>query len=316
MARNVVIVGFPAVQPLDVVGPYEVFTGASLLTSGGYDVVLASIDGRPVSTPTGLAFVSAPLPDPSDPVDTVVLPGGGGVDAARSDPELVDWIKAVAGTARRIVSVCTGAFLAAEAGLLDGHRATTHWAFADRLAREFPAVEVDPDPIFVRSSETVWTAAGVTAGIDLALSLVEDDHSTEVAQTVARWLVLHLRRPGGQTQFAAPVWMPRAKRTSIRQVQEAIEAEPGGPHSIDDLAQRAAMSPRHFTRVFTDEVGEAPGQYVERIRTEAARRQLQETEDTVVAIASRCGFGTAETMRRNFIRRVGISPDQYRKAFA
>jgi transcriptional regulator GlxA family with amidase domain len=228
----------------------------------------------------------------------------------------VTWIKAVAGTARRIVTVCTGPFLAAEAGLLDGRRVTTHWAFARRLAREFPAVDVDPDPIFVRSSDTVWTAAGVTAGIDLALSLVEDDHGTEVAQTVARWLVLYLRRPGGQTQFAAPVWMPRAKRSSIREVQEAIEAEPGGSHSIGELARRATMSPRHFTRVFTDEVGEAPGHYVERIRTEAARRQLEETDATVVAIAARCGFGTAETMRRNFIRRVGISPDQYRRAFA
>ncbi|WP_119185059.1 GlxA family transcriptional regulator [Mycobacterium decipiens] len=316
MARKVVLVGFPGVQPLDVVGPYEVFTGASLLTSGGYDVVVASIGGQPVTTATGLGFVSMPLPDPNDPLDTVVLPGGAGVDAARADVDLMAWIKAVSGNARRMVTVCTGAFLAAEAGLLDGHRATTHWAFAERLARQFPAVDVDPDPIFVRSNETVWTAAGVTAGIDLALSLVEDDHGTEVAQTVARWLVLYLRRPGGQTQFAAPVWLPRAKRAPIRRVQEAIEAEPGGPHSIDDLARRAAMSPRHFTRVFTDEVGEAPGHYVERIRTEAARRQLEETDDTVVAIAARCGFGTAETMRRNFVRRVGISPDQYRKAFA
>ncbi|OJZ74077.1 AraC family transcriptional regulator [Mycobacterium paraffinicum] len=319
MTRRVVIAGFPGVQALDVVGPHEVFTGASLLTGGGYDVALASIGGQAVTTPTGLAFVAAPLPDPGEPgeqIDTVVLPGGGGVDAARSDAELIGWIKAVATTARRVVTVCTGAFLAAEAGLLDGQRVTTHWAFAGRLAREFPAIDVDPDPIFVRSSDTVWTAAGVTAGIDLALSLVEDDHGTEVAQTVARWLVLYLRRPGGQTQFAAPVWMPRAKRNSIRAVQEAIEAEPGGEHSIDELARRAAMSPRHFTRVFTAEVGEAPGQYVERIRTEAARRQLEETDDTVVAIATRCGFGTAETMRRNFLRRVGIPPDQYRKAFA
>jgi transcriptional regulator GlxA family with amidase domain len=316
MARKVVIVGFPGVQALDVVGPHDVFTGASLLTGGGYHVVMSSTDGKPVTTATGLAFLAAPLPDRSDPIDTVVLPGGAGVDAARSNAELVDWIKAVAGTARRVVTVCTGAFLAAEAGLLDGRRATTHWASAGRLAREFPTIDVDPDPIFVRSSDTVWTAAGVTAGIDLALSLVEDDHGTEVAQTVARWLVLYLRRPGGQTQFAAPVWMPRARRMPIRQVQETIEAEPGGSHSIGELARRAAMSPRHFTRVFTDEVGEAPGHYVERIRTEAARRQLEETDDTVVAIAARCGFGTAETMRRNFIRRVGISPDQYRKAFA
>jgi transcriptional regulator GlxA family with amidase domain len=315
MARKVVIVGFPGVQALDVVGPHDVFTGASLLTDGGYDVVVGSIDGSPVATPTGLAFLAAPLPDPRDGIDTVVLPGGA-VDDARSNPDLIVWIKTVARTARRFVTVCTGAFLAAEAGLLDGCRVTTHWAFADRLAREFPAIDVDPDPIFVRSSDTIWTAAGVTAGIDLALSLVEDDHGTEVAQTVARWLVLHLRRPGGQTQFAAPVWVPRAKRICIREVQEAIESEPGGVHSIGELARRATMSPRHFTRVFTDEVGEAPGHYVERIRTEAARRQLEETDDTVVAIAARCGFRTAETMRRNFIRRVGISPDQYRKAFA
>lgn len=316
VVRKVVIVGFAGVQALDLVGPYEVFTGASLLTSGSYEVVVASPAGQPITTATGLGFLGVPLPDPGDHVDTVVLPGGSGVDAARTDVEFLNWIRAVARTARRVVTVCTGAFLAAEAGLLDGHRATTHWAFADRLAAEFPKVEVDPDPIFIRSGERIWTAAGVASGIDLALSLVEDDHGTEVAQTVARWLVLYLRRPGGQTQFAAPVWMPRARRPSIREVQEAIEAEPGGAHSIDDLARRAAMSPRHFTRIFTEEVGEAPGQYVERVRTEAARRQLEETDDTVVAIASRCGFGTAETMRRNFIRRVGIPPDQYRKAFA
>ena len=222
----------------------------------------------------------------------------------------MDWIRAVAPNARRVVSVCTGAFLAAQAGLLDGCRATTHWAYAETLAREFPAVEVDPEPIFVRSSERVWTAAGVTAGIDLALALVEDDHGTTLAQTVARWLVLYLRRPGGQTQFAAPVWMPRARREPIREVQEAIEAEPGGGHTVAELARRAAMSPRHFTRVFTDQVGEAPAAYVERVRTEAARRQLEETDDTVVTIAARCGFGSAETMRRNFIRRIGVdSPD-------
>jgi transcriptional regulator GlxA family with amidase domain len=316
VTRKVVIVGFPGIQALDVVGPFEVFTSASLLLGGEYDVVVASLNAQPVTTPTGLALVAQALPDPRDPVDTVVLPGGGGVDAARADPEIIGWIRGVAKSARRVVSVCTGAFLAAEAGLLDGRPATTHWAFADRLAREFPSIAVDPEPIFVRSSETVWTAAGVTAGIDLTLSLVEDDHGTEVAQTVARWLVLYLRRPGGQTQFAAPVWMPRARRAPVREVQEAIEAEPGASHSIVDLARRAAMSPRHFTRVFTDEVGEAPGQYVERIRTEAARRQLQETDDTVVAIAARCGFGTAETMRRNFIRRIGVSPDHYRKTFA
>jgi transcriptional regulator GlxA family with amidase domain len=323
MARKVLIIGFPGVQALDMVGPFDVFAGASLALSAegkeGYQPVVASIDGQPVATGTGLTFAAVKLPDPSDPtepIDTLVLPGGHGVHAARHDSRIIDWIAAAVPHARRVVSVCTGAFLAAQTGLLDGCRATTHWAFTDQLAREFPAIDVDPDPIFVRSSPTVWTAAGVCAGIDLALALVESDHGTEVAQTVARWLVLHLRRPGGQTQFAAPVWVARAKREPIRAVQDAVESEPGGAHSICELARRAAMSPRHFTRVFTDEVGEAPGAYVERVRTEAARRQLEQTDDTVVAIAARCGFGTAETMRRNFIRRIGVSPDQYRKTFA
>lgn len=320
MARKVLIVGFPGVQALDLVGPFEVFTSASLVLAAqgeeGYQLVVASVDGQPVTTETGLTFGAVELPDPTEPVDTLVLPGGRGVHGDRRDPRLVDWIVATTPQARRVVTVCTGAFLAAQAGLLDGCRATTHWAFADQLAREFPAVTVDPDPIFVRSSPTVWTAAGVSAGIDLALALVEEDYGTDVAQTVARWLVLHLRRPGGQTQFAAPVWVARAKREPIRAVQDAVESEPGGVHSITELARRAAMSPRHFTRVFTDEVGEAPGAFVERVRTEAARRQLEQTDDTVVAIAARCGFGTAETMRRNFIRRIGVSPDQYRKTFA
>jgi transcriptional regulator GlxA family with amidase domain len=209
MTRKVLIVGFPGVQALDLVGPFEVFTSASLALAAkakdGYQPMVASIDGQPVSTETGLVFAATKLPDPSEPVDTLVLPGGRGTRGGRRDPRLVDWIVAAAPQARRVVTVCTGAFLAAQAGLLDGCRATTHWAYANQLAREFPAINVDPDPIFVRSSPTVWTAAGVSAGIDLALALVEEDHGTEVAQTVARWLVLHLRRPGGQTQFAAPV---------------------------------------------------------------------------------------------------------------
>lgn len=320
--RSVLILGFPGVQALDLVGPAEVFTGATIYLAGqgradeGYSVTVVAQHGEPAATGTGLALVAQPLPDPRQPIDTLVLPGGIGVDEIRQNRDVVGWIQIAAENARRVVSVCTGAFLAAQAGLLDGCVATTHWAFAGQMAREFPSVSVDPEPIFVRSAANTWTAAGVTAGIDLALSLVEDDYGTEAAQTVARWLVLYLRRPGGQTQFAAPVWMPRAKRAPIRDVQEAIESEPGGAHSIPDLARRAAMSPRHFTRVFTEEVGEAPGAYVERIRTDAARRQLEETDDTVTVIAARCGFGTSETLRRNFLRRLGVSPDQYRKTFA
>lgn len=322
MTRNVVILGYPGIQALDVFGPSEVFATATLVLLGqgrgdaGYQVTVTSVDGAPITTSSGLTLAPGPLPEPSEPVDTLLLPGGVGVHATQADPQTVDWVRRAAAHSRRVVSVCTGAFLAAQAGLLDGCRATTHWAFADALAREFPTVTVDPEPIFVRSSAAVWTAAGVTAGIDLALALVEEDHGTDVAQTTARWLVLYLRRPGGQSQFAAPAWLPRSRRASIRDVQDLIESEPGGPHRITDLASRASMSPRHFTRVFTDEVGMAPGAYVERVRTEAARRQLEETDDTVVAIAGRCGFGTAETLRRTFIRRLGISPDHYRKTFA
>ncbi|WP_078312682.1 MULTISPECIES: GlxA family transcriptional regulator [unclassified Mycobacterium] len=317
MTRSVVILGFPGVQALDLVGPYEVFATASQYLTGtpGYDVSLVSSDGVPVSTGSGMELVTHQLPNPDEGCDTLLLPGGIGVPAVQGDAALMEWIRTSARSARRVVSVCNGAFLAASAGLLDGCRATTHWAIAEKLAAEFPSITVDPDPIFIRSSDKTWTAAGVTAGIDLALALVEDDHGAEVAQTVARWLVLYLRRPGGQSQFAAPVWMPRAKRMPIRDVQEAIEAQPGGSHRVPELARLAAMSPRHFTRVFTAEVGEAPSAYVERIRSEAARRQLEETDDTMVVIANRCGFGSAESLRRNFVRRMGVSPDQYRKTF-
>src|SRR5947209_4470878 len=320
MTLKVLIIGFPGVQALDLVGPFDGFAAASkaLAAQGeqGYQPVLASLDGRPVATEAGLTFGTATLPNPPEDVDTLVLPGGPGTRPDKRDPRLIDWIAAAAPLARRVVSVCTGAFLAAQAGLLDGCRATTHWAHADELAREFPAIDVDSDPIFVRSSPSVWTAAGVCAGIDLALALVEDDYGTEVAQTVARHLVMHLRRPGGQTQFAAPVWVARARRAPIRAVQDVVESEPGAVHSITELARLAAMSTRHFTRVFTDEVGEAPGAYVERVRTEAARRQLEQTDDTVVTIANQRGSGTAETSRRNCLRRCGVAPDQRRRTFA
>ncbi|WP_279100222.1 GlxA family transcriptional regulator [Gordonia bronchialis] len=320
MTRSVVVLGFAGVQPLDITGPLDVFTSASIALAGrdaagdGYAVTLVSPGGRPVSSGFGLDFVAHPLPDPSAAIDTLLLPGGMGVFDARRCAETMAWVRSAAERAHRVVTVCTGAFLAAEAGLLDGARATTHWSSAQLLADEYPAIKVDPDPIFVRSSDHVWTAAGVTAGIDLALALVEDDHGTEVAQLVARWLVLHLRRPGGQSQFAPPVWMPRARRRPIRDVQEAIEKHPAAAHRIADLATVASMSPRHFTRVFTEEVGEPPGVYVERIRTDTARRFLEETDDPMPAVASRAGFGSAETMRRVFVRRLAISPDRYRRS--
>ncbi len=321
--RHVVIVAFPGLQSLDAIGPLKVFSSAThvadgLGVPGGYRVTLASISGGPVRSESGVEFGTTALARVdhvgADAIDTLLLPGGDGVQQTRGDGALVEWIRAAAPGCRRIATVCTGTFLAAEAGLLDGRTVTTHWARAARLAAEFPDITVDPDPIYVHDGR-VWTSAGVTAGIDLALAMVQDDLGTEVAQTVARWLVMFLHRPGGQTQFAAPVWVPRAERSTVRAVQALVEAAPGGDHRLPALAAAAAMSVRHFSRVFTTEVGEPPGRYVERVRVEAARRELETTEHTLDVVAERCGFGTAETLRRSFRRRLGVTPDGYRRRF-
>jgi transcriptional regulator GlxA family with amidase domain len=317
--RPVVIVAFPGLQSLDAVGPFEVFAGASRVAqstgrSGGYQVSLASTSGRPVRSESGVGLCTVPLPDPEERIDTLVFPGGDQARVARADDDLLRWVKAVAPRCRRVATVCTGAFLAAEAGLLDGRRVTTHWASAEQLAAEYPSLDVDPDPIYIRDGK-YWTSAGVTAGIDLALALVQEDFGIEVAQTVARWLVMFLHRPGGQTQFASPVWVPRAERSAVRAVQTLVEAAPGGDHRLPALAAAAAMSVRHFTRVFTAEVGETPGRFVERVRLEAARLDLETTDDTLDVVATRCGLGTAETLRRVFQRRLGVAPDSYRRRF-
>jgi transcriptional regulator GlxA family with amidase domain len=317
--RHVVVVAFPGVQPLDAVGPFEVFAGATraaraLGRDAAYRVTLVSTDGQPVRSESGIALGTAPLPDPSQPIDTLVVAGGNGTGAARHDTALISWIRAVAPRCRRVTTVCTGAFLAAEAGLLSGRRVTTHWASAALLEAEFPDVAVDPDPIYIRDGK-YWTSAGVTAGIDLALALVQEDLGVDVAQTVARWLVMFLHRPGGQTQFASPVWVRRAERSTVRAVQALVESAPGGDHRVPALAAAAGMSLRHFTRVFSTEVGETPGKFVERVRLEAARSELETTTDTLDQIATRCGFGTAESLRRATQRRLGVSPDAYRRRF-
>ena len=316
--RNVVIVAYPGMQSLDAVGPFEVFAGATRVVastrSRGYSVDLVSVDGGPVRSGSGVVLGTELLPPPSEVIDTLVLPGGDQARTARSDPALMAWIIATAPRCRRVATVCTGAFIAAEAGLLEGRRVTTHWASAGQLAAEYPGLEVDADPIYVRDGK-YWTSAGVTAGIDLALALVDEDLGGDVAQTVARWLVMFLHRPGGQTQFSSPVWVPRAERSTVRAVQHLVEAAPAGDHRLPALAAAAAMSVRHFTRVFTEEVGETPGRFVERVRLEAARRVLETTTDTLDVVAGECGFGSAETLRRAFQRRLNVAPDSYRRRF-
>jgi transcriptional regulator GlxA family with amidase domain len=315
-----VIVVYPGVQSLDAAGPFEVFAGAAAAAraegrTGGYQPVLVSKEGGPVTAESGLVLMTSPLTDAPTRVDTLVVAGGSGVDAACLDAELVTWVAAVARRSRRVATVCSGAQLAARAGLLDGRRVTTHWGRGRQLAEQFPSVEVDVDPIYLRDGK-YWSSAGVTAGIDLALALVEDDLGTRVAQTVARWMVMFLHRPGGQTQFATPVWVPRAERSAVRAVQQLIESSPAGDHRVPVLAASAAMSTRHFARVFHDEVGETPARFVERVRLQAARHELEQTGDTLDVVAARCGFGSAETMRRVFQRHLGVAPDAYRNRFS
>jgi len=268
-----------------------------------------------MTSESGLGILAPATIPAKGPIDTLLVPGGDGVFAACDDPVLVAAVSAAAKRSRRVATVCSGTFLGAAAGLLSGRRVTTHWARAPRLAQTYPDLDVDADAIYVNDGN-VWTSAGVTAGIDLALALVEDDHGADIAQAIARHLVMFLRRPGGQSQFAAPVWSKPAETRAVRAAQDLVNANPAADLRVGAMAAAINMSERHFTRVFTAEVGEPPAKYVERIRVEAARRQLEERGTSVAAVASSCGFGTAETMRRSFLRRVGVAPDDYRRRFS
>lgn len=317
MARQITFVVFPGFQALDVFGPFEVFATADTIAGGDeYAVELVAARAGAVATSSGVRM----LPDRAvrsvrlDSLDTLIVAGGGGVTEALEDRSLINWIARAAPCARRACSVCTGAFLLAEAGLLDGRRATTHWASCDLLAQRYGEVTVEPSPIFVRDGNLA-TSAGVTAGIDLALALVEEDLGPELAREVARWLVLFLKRPGDQAQFSRALDGPAASRPSLRALQEWIPAHLGEDLSVAVLAERAAMSPRNFARAFRRELGATPAAYVERLRVELARSRLESGDSQLDQVAAECGFGTPETFRRAFQRHVGASPSQYRERF-
>jgi transcriptional regulator GlxA family with amidase domain len=319
--RQIAIVAYPGVQSLDVTGPLEVFAGARELIAvegrreRGYEVSILSSDGAPLRTSSGLTIAPhAALSEAPADIDTLIVAGGHGCLEAAADGALIEWISQAATKARRTVSVCTGAFLLARAGLLDGRRVTTHWAAAGELARLHPAVRVDPEPIFVRDG-AIWTSAGVTAGMDLALALVEEDLDRELALRIARQLVLFLRRPGNQSQFSATLAAQQPKREPLRDAQRHVVENVAGELSVEALAARAHMSPRHFARAFRAETGVTPARYVEQVRLEAARRLLEETSETIAAVAARCGFGTPETMRRVFLRAFEVGPAEYRRRF-
>ena len=314
-ASPIVFVGFDDVQALDVTGPWEVFNTAGLIVGRAPELRLLTPGGREVRANSGLRMAAdGDIAGYDGDVGTLVVPGGLGVRDAIRDPGLVAAVGALAGRARRVAGVCTGAFLLAEAGLLDGRRATTHWASCDRLAEGYPEVAVESDPIFVRDGD-VFTSAGVTAGMDLALALAEEDHGPGPALQAARMLVVYARRPGGQAQFSVQLSHQMAEREPIRELQGWIADNLESDLSVGELAGRVHLSERQFARVFRREVGTSPADYVERLRVERARSILETGRAPLDAVAARCGFAGAEVMRRAFQRRLGTSPREYRDRF-
>lgn len=313
--REIAILAFPATQILDVTGPHEVFAIATRLCPGVYATQLLAKRPGELETSGGLRLIAdRGIDDITKPLDTLVVAGGLGVRDALADESLIAWLATVATGARRVASVCTGAFLLAQAGLLDGRRATTHWSACAALAARHPSVQVEQDAIFVRDG-TVFTSAGVTAGIDLALALVEEDLGSKVALKVARMLVLFMRRPGGQAQFSNSLASQAAETATLRDLQAWIADHLDHDLTVAALAERTFMSQRNFARVFTSQTGQTPGRYVESLRLERARILLQSSERTVEGIATACGFRTVETLRRSFSRRLGVSPREYRERF-
>ena len=316
------MLAFPDAQVLDVTGPLEVFAGtARALVAAGrhahpaYQVELLAAQPGPLTTSGGLVLhATRGFASVAGGIDTLLVAGGIGSRTALKNEALLAWLRRMAPRVRRLASVCTGALVLAEAGLLDGRRATTHWGSCAQLAERYPRVRVEPDAIFVRDGH-IWTSAGVTAGMDLALALVEEDLGREVALAAARQLVLFLKRPGGQSQFSAQLAAQEAEREPVRRLQSWIVEHPGADLSVGELARRAAMSPRNFARVFRDQIGTTPARFVTQVRVEAARRRIEDSREGMEEIASACGFASAEVMRRAFLRTVRVSPAAYRTRF-
>lgn len=306
---------WPGFQVLDVTGPLEAFTLANRFAPGSYCPVLLANSPTPLSS-SGLSLgpVQSFFDIRTDTIDTVLVPGGQGVHQARQDPSLLAWITGAHGKVRRLCSVCSGAFLLAETGLLAGRRAVTHWESVPRLAKEFPEIQVEPDAIFCHDGD-IWTSAGVTAGIDLALAMIEEDCGRAVALATARELVVYLRRPGGQSQFSAELLAQEKTNNRFEVLMEWLFDNLDLPLDIDCLADRAAMSRRSFQRHFTEAFGTSPAKFVEKARVEAARRDLEASERTIEQIAAARGFQDPERMRRAFQRHLGLAPSDYRARF-
>jgi len=321
--KRILFVAGSGTEILDLVGPLQVFARASDMYLRDhpaappiYSVEVVSIAaGRSLIANCGLRFsADKTFRQVRGKIDTVLVAGGDVIEQNKMNRDAVRWLKKITARTRRVGSVCTGAMLLARAGLLDGRRATTHWNWCDTLIRYAPRTDVDPDPIFVRD-ENIYTSAGVTAGMDLALALVEEDYGSQLALQVARNLVLYLRRPGGQSQFSAALSLQGTDRKPLRELEGWVLDHLDQPLTVPVLAQRVAMSPRNFARVFTKEMRTTPAKFVERLRVEAARRRLEESQNTMEMIAAQCGFGNMNSMRNVFQRALKIPPGQYRRHF-
>jgi transcriptional regulator GlxA family with amidase domain len=323
--RLVAVLAFEGVQLLDVAGPVQTFASTNEIAKealgASYRIVVVSRRGGPVCTSAGLPLftLSTAAAIGKARIDTLIIPGGPGVHDALKDARTVAWVRRQVGTARRIASVCTGAFLLAETGALAGRRATTHWKSCTRLQHRYPDIRVDPDPIYVHE-DRVWTSAGVTAGIDLSLALVQEDLGRKIAMQVARHLVVFLNRPGGQSQFSAALEAQAAAADGNAPNRFAplhgwIAENVASDLRVERLAEQAGMSPRTFARIYAAKMGLTPARMVEKIRIEAVRRILEETDMPIKSVAAMCGFGQEERLRRAFARQVGTTPAAYRQRF-
>ncbi|MEH0931004.1 GlxA family transcriptional regulator [Micromonospora sp. CPCC 205558] len=316
MVERVTVVAFAGMQSLDVTGPWEVLAGVNRYRAArgerpAYDLRLAGAEAEVVSE-SGVVMMATALGEPVR-TGTLVVPGGRAATAEDGHAELLAWLRECRPT--RLLSICSGAFLCARAGLLTGRRVATHWSLSRDLGRRFSDLTVDHDALYVHDGP-VWTSGGVTSGIDLALAVVTADQGARVAQEIARWLVMFLHRPGQQAQFSGPVWLERATEKRVAAVQRALDADPAATHRIDDLAAQIAMSPRHFQRLFARETGLTVGRYLTELRLEAAKRLLVQSDLGLDAVATRAGFGSAESMRRVFGERLDTTPGAFRARFS
>jgi transcriptional regulator GlxA family with amidase domain len=318
----IVTLGFEGAEIIDIAGPLDILCTAPCYLENGFDMslrhesIVVSEFGGPITTlPSSITIHTERIDSITDKkIDTLIIPGGYSMNDALRSPELISWIKKMAGQARRVVSICTGAFLLGEAGLLKGQTVTTHWRFIEEFSNRYPDVTVEADSIFT-VNKNLFTSAGITSGMDLALHLVTEDWGAEIALRIARDWLLYAKRPGGQSQFSALLPQKGSERETIAELQSWIMDNLNADLTVRALAERLSMSPRNFARVFQTETGTTPAKYVETVRIEAARRWLEQSSQSIESIADECGMGDSERLRRSFIRRLGVNPSDYRRRF-